>query len=472
MTSDPTERDTMIAAAWYHGKLNYKLHKAQRKINKAFLLSSGKLFVGNCSRQLGKTYWCVKIAEEFARTIPRAQIRYGAAFQSDLLDYIIPAFQKAEEDCPDWMRSQYLKSGNKLLFQNGSIIKLVGLDKNPNGLRGNTLDLIILDEVGFVSNLDYIYKSIIVPATLHRPNAKVIMVSTPPATPAHEFLDYVQKAKLEGSYAEFTIDDNPMVDEQQKQNMIKEVGGMASSTCQRELYCKFVVDSNLQLCPEWKEAYEIDVERDEYHTYYHKYVAMDLGRKDHTALVFGYYDFKNARLVVEDELTMLGNEWNTINLKDDVFEKEQELWGDQTPYRRISDNNNEHLIIDLASIHKLSFSMTDKESLEAMVNEVRIMCAQGRILVHTKCKQLIGCLKYGIWDEKRKEFNRSKSYGHYDMFAALVYLVRNLNKGYNPIPKTHGIDPTKGWHGNLDRRNVSQDAKVISNMFNQGRFSK
>jgi len=43
MTSDPTERDTMIAAAWYHGKLNYKLHKAQRKINKAFLAIKRKV---------------------------------------------------------------------------------------------------------------------------------------------------------------------------------------------------------------------------------------------------------------------------------------------------------------------------------------------------------------------------------------------------------------------------------------------
>ena len=98
------------------------------------------------------------------------------------------------------------------MFPNDSIIKLVGLDKNPNGLRGNTLDLIIIDECGFVGNLDYVYKSVIIPATTHRPEAKIILISTPPSTPAHSFLDYAQKAEQEEAYRMFTIFENPMLD--------------------------------------------------------------------------------------------------------------------------------------------------------------------------------------------------------------------------------------------------------------------
>jgi hypothetical protein len=85
--------------------------------------------------------------------------------------------------------------GHYYIFPNGSRIKLVGLDKNPNGLRGNTLDLIVIDECGFVTNLDYIYKSVIIPATLHRPNCKIIMISTPPSTPAHPLLITAKKQK-------------------------------------------------------------------------------------------------------------------------------------------------------------------------------------------------------------------------------------------------------------------------------------
>lgn len=457
------DRETLKRAAWFRGNLDFKLHSAQRKIEKAYNASKATLFVANCSRQLGKSYWAVKKAEEIARKIPKAQIRYGAAFQSDLIDYIIPAFRKLEEDCPHNIKSKYLKAGSKVEFYNGSVIKLVGLDKNPDGLRGNTLDLILLDEVGFVSELDYIYKSIILPATLHRPEARVIMISTPPATPAHEFVEYAHKAMTEDSYVEITIDDNPLIDQTAKQKLIAELGGIESTTAQRELYCKFVVDSELKLIPEWKDDYIIDVERDRYYELYHKYVGMDLGRVDHTALIFGYYDFKKAALIIQDELTMVGNTWTTETLKIELLQKEKELWGEMKPYRRISDNNNEHLIVDLRLIHDIGFNMTDKESLEAMLNEVRLFVSNGRIIVNPKCKQLIGCLKYGIWDDKRKAFGRSKVYGHYDMLAALVYLIRNLNQSTNPIPHDFGFDSNKSWI--ISKNNASSNAKKLSELY-------
>jgi hypothetical protein len=463
MSEKKYSREILIQAAWHKGRLDYKLHSAQMLVEQKFNENTNMLFVGNLARQTGKTYWAVKKAEEIARTFPGSQIRYGAAFQSDLLDYIIPAFHKIEEDCPLQMRSRYLKAGSRIEFGNGSVIKLVGLDKNPDGLRGNTLDLIILDEVGFTSQLDYIYKSIIVPATMHRPKAKVIMISTPPSTPAHDFCDYVQKAQLEGGYIELTIDQNPRVNAETRARLVKESGGEHTTTWQREYLCKFVVDSDLQLIPEWKDEFVQSINRDEYHTYYHKYVGMDLGRLDHTALIFGHYDFKRASLIIEDELVLVGADWTTETLKDSLLKKEEELWGEQKPFRRISDNNNPHLIIDLQHLHQVNFQETNKESLEAMVNEVRLLVSEGRILINPKCQMLIGCLKYGVWDKNRKEFARSKTYGHFDMLAALIYTVRNLSKGINPIPADHGFEAHKAWLGNISKETSNQ--KAIKNMF-------
>ena len=174
----------------------------------AFKNSTGQLFVANCSRQLGKSFWSVCKAIEQAIKKPNSQVRYGAAFHSDLTEFIIPAFEKVLEDAPPQVRGKYKSQGSAYVFPNGSRIKLVGLDRNPDGLRGNTLDLIVLDECGFVDGLDYVYKSVILPATTHRPDARVIMASTPPATPAHAFVDYAQRAESEGGYAKFTIYDN------------------------------------------------------------------------------------------------------------------------------------------------------------------------------------------------------------------------------------------------------------------------
>lgn len=451
---------------WHRGDLSWKFHAAQRKIDFTFKTIATQLFVGNCSRQFGKSFWAVCKAVEQAIKKPKSQIRYGAAFQTDLVDFIIPAFEKVLEDCPAAIKGVFKKSGYKYVFPNGSIIKLVGLDKNPNGLRGNTLDLIILDECGFVSRLDYIYKSVIIPATTHRPNCKIVLISTPPSTPAHEFVEYAQRAKEEGGYAEFTIYDNPMVDEATIKRLIKESGGEDSTTWRREYLCKFELDNNSALVKEWKDSMIQAAPKDEYFHYYHKYVGMDLGRKDFTALVFGYYDFKAAKLYIQDELTMQGTTWTTITLKDAILAKEKELWGiaeleQPKPFRRVSDNNNPHLIMDLNSLHNIHFMETSKESLEAMVNEVRLLVGEGRIVIDPKCQKLIGCMKYGIWTEKRDSFAHSKIYGHFDHFAALMYLIRNLAKSSNPIPVTHGHENHRSWLGNVKNHQQSHNAKTL-----------
>lgn len=186
---------------------------------------------------MGKTFWSVTKAVEQAIKKPKSQIRYGAAFHTDLYEFIIPAFEKCLEDAPPEVKGKYKSHGSAIVFPNDSRIKLVGLDRSPDGLRGNTLDLVIIDECGFVSNLDYLYKSVIIPATTHRPNAKVILASTPPSTPAHSFVDYCHKAEREGAYIKLTIDDNPLLTEDVKNQLINELGGINSTTVRRELYC-------------------------------------------------------------------------------------------------------------------------------------------------------------------------------------------------------------------------------------------
>lgn len=474
---------------WYRGNLDFKLHDAQKVINAVYKAVEKQLFVSNCSRQFGKTFWAVTKAVEVALSKKNAQIRYGAAFQSDLMDFIIPAFEKVMEDCPPELKGKFKTQGTKFVFPNGSVIKLVGLDKNPNGLRGNTLDLIIIDECGFVGNLDYVYQSVIIPATTHRPEAKIILISTPPSTPAHAFLDYCQKAEDEDAYKMFTIFENPMLDDKGILRLMTETGctipqdvdpiavikamreaksvefpdtWTISTTFRREYLCEFITDADLQIIPEWKDSFVRDMAKDQYYGYYHKYVGMDLGTKDFTACIFGYYDFKQATLVIEDEFKMNGPTMNTQILVGQIKATESKLWGEPTPFRRVSDNNNLHLLQDMSSIHNLHFIATSKDTLEAMINEVRLMVQAGRIVISPKCTQLIGCLKYGVWNEKRNAFARSKTYGHFDALAALIYLVRNLALSSNPIPKDHGFHNHNAWLGNIkDEVGKSDNARTL-----------
>ena len=443
---------------WYRADLSWKLHKAQKVIDQAYKAVKNQLFVGNCSRQFGKTYWAVTKAIECALSKPKAQIRYGAAFQTDLKEFIIPAFEKIMEDCPEALKGKYKSQTSSYEFPNGSRIKLVGIDKRPEGLRGNTLDMVVLDECGFLANLDYVYKSVIIPATTHRPNAKIILISTPPSTPAHSFLDYCAKAESENAYKMFTIYDNPMLGPEAIERLMREAGGEDSTTWKREYLCQFVTDSELQIIPEWdEEKFKLDYPTDEYYQYYHRYVGMDLGTRDFTALVFGYYDFKKATLVIQDEMTMNGPSMNTLKLVAAIQAKELTLWEGIKPYRRISDNNNLHLLQDMGSIHNLHFQATSKDTLEAMINEVRVLVAAGRIVVHPRCTQLLGCLKYGVFNKNRTEFARSNVYGHYDHLAALIYLVRNLSTHSNPIPADHGFENHTAWLGNIKDKTTTTE---------------
>lgn len=432
-------KEQIIKEYWFRGNLGYKLHTGQKYINQTLSTLKGQLVVINCSRQWGKTYLMVTKAIELALKQPKARIKIGTAFLTDLTEFILPTFDTVLLDCPPSLKPKYKVQGSKWVFSNGSEIKLVGLDKHPNSLRGNSkTSMVILDEAGFIGNLDYIYKSVLIPMTTHSPDCKIILISTPPSTPAHPYVEFAQRAESEGSYCKFDVYTNPMIDQATVNRLAKESGGYDSTTWKREYLCQFVLDQDLALVREWDDKYIEDTKPDEFRPFYHNYVAMDMGRKDKTALLFGYYDFRNARLIIEDELTMDGPTWTTLTLKDDILVKEKELWKEKKVYLRIADNNNPHLIQDLSNLHNLTFSETNKESLEAMVNEVRIMVGQGRILINPKCKMLIGCLKYGIWDKNRKEFARSKVYGHFDWFAALVYLVRNLDTFSNPIPANYG----------------------------------
>lgn len=441
----PTRREPpkpwLIRERWLRGKLGYKLHAGQMILREKYRSAKTQLFVGECARQFGKSFEMVVEALELAFSQPKARVKYGTAFHTDLIEFIMPAFDAVLADCPQDIRPVFRVQGSKFIIpHNKSEIKLVGLDRNPNGMRGTSIDLIILDEAGFITNLDYLYKSIIIPATTHRPQCRIVFISTPPATPAHPFLEYVEKAEYEGSYCKLTIYDNPMVDEKTIERLKKESGGEKSTTWRREYLCEHVTDSNLAIIQEWEEAYIQEVPRDVYYPYYHKYASMDLGVKDNTAVIFGHYNFLKASLVIEDEYIINGPELTTDILQKAIKDKETELGWTEKLHLRVSDNNNPLLLQDLSYLHKLHFIPTDKGSLEEMINTLRLMVSKGQIIVHPRCKQLKGCLKYGVWDKNRQKFAQSKVYGHFDALAALVYLVRNLNKTTNPIPSDFQVD--------------------------------
>lgn len=462
-------RQALVELAWERGLLSYKLYDHQIPLYVAICNAIEKKgclkYVINCARRFGKTTILCIIAIEYALRTPNRQIRFAAPTAKALRKIIRPIIKMLIQDCPEAMRPDYNTQDNVYRFKNGSEIHFAGTDnQNYESLRGTASHLNIVDEAAFCDELDYIVRSVLMPQTLTT-KGTTILASTPPPTPAHDFYALAQEAMANGFYQEFSIYENKSVDKETLDLYAKESGGYESTTFKREYLVQFVVDESLAICPEWRDSYIDELPKTDIYEYLHKYVAMDLGVVDFTAAIFGTYHFPNATLYIEDEYTISGPKMTTPILAEDIKNKELELWADQKPYVRVSDNNNLLLLQDLGILHDLEFAPTSKDSLEAMVNELRIMVGSGRIKVSPRCVKLVQCLKYGVWDLRRKKFARVSHLGHFDHIAALIYLIRNLDKHTNPVPQLHNINLATHYVPRWTREQ-SQDARALTKAFN------
>jgi hypothetical protein len=363
---------------------------------------------------------------------------------------IRPIMEKILKDCPKNLKPRFDKMDNIYLFSNGSQLQLAGSDNgNAEKMRGGDTWVAIVDEAGFCSDLKYLVNSILVPTTTLT-KGRILLSSTTPPNPDHEFLKYADNAEIKGSLIVKTIYDavednigqaNPRITAEIVADIEKTYHfGRDSEEFQLEFLCKRLTNSSFSVIPEFT-----DVEKDivcEWvrPAFADNYISMDIGFKDLTAVIFGYYDFDNGVLVIEDEITINGPKMTTDYLAKLIKDKEAQLWTSsltgeqQTPYRRISDNNP-ILLNDLMRLHNITFLPTLKDNKEAQINHLRMMISNREIIIHPRCKTVISHLKNATWKKDRKDYSRSADNGHYDFLDCCVYLVRNIDRSRNPYPK-------------------------------------
>lgn len=454
-----TLEQALVNESWERGVIKWKLHDGQREVYDQIDKSTDKLFVLNCSRQWGKSFFMALRAIETALKNPNAKIWYVTGTMSDLELFIIPKFEQILEDCPAHLKPTF-KYNKEFEFKNGATIILTGLDKNPKKIRGNTLDLVLMDEVAFMSELEKLYKDEINPTTLHRPKAKIVMGSTPPKTPAHDFPEFCTKAKkgnpvigksgviLQGNYAEANIYTNPLLVESQIQQAKDDCDGEHTTAFKREYLCQFVTEEKEIIIQEWPNVKNDCIKpifQDKAYKFHQKYIAMDVGVKDFTAILYGHFNYGQQKLYIEDEDTLVGFKVTPANIASHIKKKRTELWGETTPYRGVSDIDK-LLINALNAEHKEVFHAVSKDTLINMVTRVRRMIKNKEIVIAPKCIMLLGCMDNAIWDagsmktQEFAKFARSKTFGHFDHLAALIYLVMKLDRNTDPVPAHFGVD--------------------------------
>lgn len=449
---------------WRRGVLSWLLHAGQKKMYAALEGSSGKKFVINSSRRLGKSYLLCLVALEQAYRQPNSQIKFAAPNQKAARKIVFPLMKQILETCPKSLRPKFKLHDGVYEFPNGSEIHISGSEMGQvDSLRGQACDLALVDEAGFMSDLEYLVESILAPQTLGRANARIIIASTPPVSPDHAFVDkYMQQAMASGAYARFTIYDNPLLSPDEIEEYKKDAGGEESTTWRREYLAEVVTESKNAIFPEATQAdlldqLIIDVPRP------HLFIpitAVDLGYLDYTGILFGYYHFPLAKLVIEDEILI--NKATSAEIVALILAKEKELWGNNPPRVRVIDGPA-LVIADMNQTHRFNCRSPEKSDLTANVNRVRIDIAQKRIIIHPRCKNTLSQMRYAVWDKSHSKFSRSSNGGHWDLAAALIYLCKHADRSTNPYPAGYGFDPYTDF--GYPRKHANTAAEQFKAMF-------
>ena len=470
-----------------------------------------RLFVLDIGRRWGKTFLVALImVEDLIRNAGWVKT-YATANAVDMTELIIPMIDELIEDAPDDVKPLFRSSSRGLnkvyLFpkpkgQRFSVLKLVGIDKTPRKLRGKASHGFAVTEAGHVPKLAHTIGTIIYPQFQRHRQATLILESNAPEDPEHDFdRVFIPDAEARGAYVKETIDDNEALDEYEKQEFLDAaVAATSVEDMEREYYGKRNRSPKKMVCAEFDDKRHV-VPTPARPRYARAFTAMDPGEQDPLGLLWGYWDFDRAKLVIVRSYAE--SNMRTPAAAEMVVSVEQELWamprihGPQplnervkhtkfhhsrgwkfeapdealsywdgamfkpNPCNRVSDTDA-HFIGDLAVLHDVAFNNAEKTNQEASEGEMRTAFLQDRIEIVEDSGPLAMQLQRGTWrldsHGRRVDWNRSPALGHLDCVACLIYMWRDVQhyRYLNPCPPM--VTDLKGpnvaalpWHKDIER---------------------
>lgn len=269
-----------------------------------FLRDQSNLIAACCGRQTGKSTLAAINALYFALQNNNARVLIVSAGlrQSMLLfDKILSFIQNC---LPARLLCTYA-TRTKVCFENGSEIVALPCGREGSTLRGFTADLLIIDEANFIPRV--VIDSVLRPTTITRPNAKLIMMSTPWGT-NHPFHEAFTQPEQGFSTYTWPTSMNPHVSAERLELEKKTIGEYDfdreyNANCVDDQFAYF--PSNLVLdCTEEYELNSDPAPSQKYAGAY--YVGIDLGKHhDHTAVgILQKISNANIQLVYMTELPL------------------------------------------------------------------------------------------------------------------------------------------------------------------------
>ena len=466
--------------AWEEGRLKYLMRFTQRKIKEAWIKSKEKSrkFYIESTRRLGKSSLLLILMAEECLSAPNRKCGFFAPVKDGLLDYIEPLIAKTFQECPERFMPFFDRARFMLKFKNGSSIIFRGANNQQHRIRrGQEFHVAGIDEARDVDHLTELIESVIFPS-LFSTDGHLIISSTPADTRSHPLHTYKLQAELEEWIVKIPIEEASELDpkaypleliKEWKEETLKAPDGQ--DIWEREYECKWVVNRRKMAVPEWDTGKMVmSFSPDPYYEFYHHYLGLDWGYKDYTAVIFATLNFRKARLEVDGELTFSGKDVRSDWMSDRIALTYKHLYGkpihELLPYRQVSDSADPILINELNKYAGMNVVPVEKaHTLDAMLQEFRILVMQGKIVVSPKCSMLIHCLENGIWDDKRAKLDQDVLAHHFDHLMALVYLTRMIDWHSNPIPKDFMIDNVRVIELNFDSSKATGSGQALEKAF-------
>lgn len=446
MSETKISKTAALEMLWRRANLSWILDSNQKALYEMFHNNPATVQTWLLARRSGKSYCLCVLAIEYCLKNPKSVVKYVAPTKDQVENYILPIIDIdiLSKGCPDDIKPTYVKQKKQYRFPNGSVIQLCGAEAgNIDSIRGGFADIAIVDEAQDITRLKYAISSVLIP-TLLTTDGKLIISGTPPQDQDHEFLYYIEQAEANNTLIKRTVYDNPRLSKDQLERLIASYpGGVASEEFQREFLCKLIKSKSRSVLPEVTDELLKDIVKEwPMPPHFDRYTSFDIGIRDWSFLLFGYYDFRSDKIIIQDEIVAYGSDMHLDKLTKDIIKKEEELWTNEitnefiAPKRRIADHNpiviNE---IKRFSNYKIIFENADKRDKLAGINWLRTLLSSGKIIINPKCKNLIRHLKDGKWkNETKDDFAKCPLGSHYDGIDALVYLVRSIDLKANPYP--------------------------------------
>jgi phage terminase large subunit len=302
-----------------------------------------------------------------------------------------------------------------LELENGSMVRM-GSISQVDSVVGRSYDLILFDECALNNDGQDAFNVQLRP-TMDKPNSKAIFISTPRGH--NWFYDFYQRGWSDDpkwkrwASIKSTVEDNPRASLEDVQDARQ---GLSKAEFEQEYYCSFNAMQGLV----WEFNRDNIIKIDNIDPSWEVICGLDVGFRDHTALVVAMTDGQNVYIVDEYFSAEKATSIHAIKIKELIEKYDADFV--------FIDHSAAQTKADLAYDYDISCANANKSKLDG-IGYVSSLIDWDRVFVDPKCVHVIDSLNNYRWDLRP---NKVKEDTVHDEFSHMADAIRYAIYSYAP----------------------------------------